>query len=365
MSAYRILPLILVVAVGCAKPLPERSPLAVSPLELGEDEWRVTEQVIVITDASGTMYANETFPEAKALTRSFVASMPDADARAANPDSYRVGAVGFGGDDRIVAPLDAFDRSTLAATTQDLEIMGSIDGMGGPTPLHAVLAEVGEALMQAQGRTALVIFSDGLPDFPERSIGIATALVEGYRGELCIHTIQTGDDPAGRDFLTELAGVSPCGSARAAQTVADASSLTAFTRSVFAASAPPPVAAPAAVPDPCAGVVRLQGIEFGFDRDEVTSDSAVVLDVAAEILQDCAQLDVQIHGHTDWTGPEEYNQGLSERRAESVKRYFIGTGVEERRLSAQGFGESDPVAPNDTRDGRARNRRVELKPIAD
>jgi hypothetical protein len=251
MSAYRVLTLIVLAAVGCAQPLPDRSPLAVSPLELGESEWRVTDQIIVITDASGTMYAHETFPEAKALTQSFVASMPEAEARAANPDAYRVGAVGFGGDDRILAPLAPFDRSMLASTTEDFEVMGSIDGMGGTTPLHAVLGEVGEVILESRGRTALVIFSDGLPDFPDRSIGAATALVESYPGELCIHTVQTGDDSDGRDFLTQLSSLTSCGSARQAQSVADASAFMAFTRTVFAASAPPaPVAA--AAPDPCA-----------------------------------------------------------------------------------------------------------------
>ena len=361
MSAYRVLTLIVLAAVGCAQPLPDRSPLAVSPLELGGNEWRVTDQIIVITDASGTMYARETFPEAKALTRTFVASMPEAGARAANPDAYQVGAVGFGGDDRLVAPMAPFDRSGLVATTADLEIMGSIDGMGGTTPLHAVLGEVGEVLLERRGRAALVIFSDGLPDFPDRSIGVATALVESYPGELCIHTVQVGDDSDGRDFLTQLSSLTPCGSARQAQSVADAPAFMAFTRTVFAAPAPPPVAA--AVPDPCEGVVRLQGIEFGFDRFDISSDSAVVLDVAAEILRDCRGIDVSVGGHTDWTGPEEYNQVLSERRAGAVKRYFVETGVDAGRLTAQGFGESNPVAPNDTRDGRAQNRRVELKPI--
>jgi OOP family OmpA-OmpF porin len=360
MSAYRVLTLIVLTAVGCAQPLPDRSPLAVSPLELGGSEWRVTDQIIVITDASGTMYAHETFPEAKALTRTFVASMPDAEARAANPDAYQVGAVGFGGDDRLVAPLAPFDRSGLASTTADLEVMGSIDGMGGTTPLHAVLGEVGEVILESRGRTALVIFSDGLPDFPDRSIGVATALVESYPGELCIHTVQTGDDPDGRDFLTQLSSLTSCGSTRQAQSVGNAPAFMAFTRTVFAASAPPPVAA--AVPDPCEGVVRMQGIEFGFDKYDVTSDSAVVLDVAGEILRDCDDIAVSIDGHTDWIGTEEYNQGLSERRAGAVKRYFVENGIDAGRLAPQGFGESNPVAPNDTREGRAQNRRVELKP---
>ena len=69
---------------------------------------------------------------------------------------------------------------------------------------------------------------------------------------------------------------------------------------------------------------------------------------------------VEVAGHTDSTGAEEYNQGLSERRANSVKDYLVSKGVQAQRLQAKGYGESMPVASNDTKEGRAENRRVEL-----
>jgi OOP family OmpA-OmpF porin len=69
---------------------------------------------------------------------------------------------------------------------------------------------------------------------------------------------------------------------------------------------------------------------------------------------------VEVAGHTDSTGSETYNQGLSERRANSVKDYLTSQGVTATRLSAKGYGEAQPVASNDTKEGRAENRRVEL-----
>jgi outer membrane protein OmpA-like peptidoglycan-associated protein len=68
-----------------------------------------------------------------------------------------------------------------------------------------------------------------------------------------------------------------------------------------------------------------------------------------------------VEGHTDSTGADAYNQALSERRANSVLRYLVDAGVPASRLSAQGFGESQPVADNDTAEGRAQNRRVVLR----
>ena len=68
-----------------------------------------------------------------------------------------------------------------------------------------------------------------------------------------------------------------------------------------------------------------------------------------------------MEGHTDATGADNYNQTLSERRANAVMDYLADKGVDASRLSAKGLGESSPIAPNDTRDGRALNRRVELR----
>jgi outer membrane protein OmpA-like peptidoglycan-associated protein len=69
---------------------------------------------------------------------------------------------------------------------------------------------------------------------------------------------------------------------------------------------------------------------------------------------------VAIHGYTDSRGSEEYNQGLSERRANSVKAYLAAQGVDSTRLSASGMGQADPAAGNDSVAGRQRNRRVEV-----
>jgi len=125
--------------------------------------------------------------------------------------------------------------------------------------------------------------------------------------------------------------------------------------------APPPPPPPPPETSPVKEKIVLRGVNFDFDSAQVRGDAAVILDEAVEILQRNPERQVVIEGHTDWTGPEEYNQQLSENRAEAVKSYMVENGVEEERLSVVGYGETQPVAPNDTRDGRARNRRVEMK----
>jgi OOP family OmpA-OmpF porin len=70
---------------------------------------------------------------------------------------------------------------------------------------------------------------------------------------------------------------------------------------------------------------------------------------------------VSLSGHTDNVGTDKYNQGLSERRVKSVRDYVVKKGVDGGRVTGQGFGESKPIADNKTKEGRAKNRRVEVK----
>jgi OOP family OmpA-OmpF porin len=127
--------------------------------------------------------------------------------------------------------------------------------------------------------------------------------------------------------------------------------------------APEPPPAPPPAPDPCEGRIVLRGVNFAFDQAELTADSQVTLDFVAETLNQCPNVRATVEGHTDAVGTEQYNDGLSQRRADSVKRYLVGSGVAESRIETQGYGESRPIAGNDTDEGRALNRRVELAPI--
>ncbi|HEV8201041.1 MAG TPA: OmpA family protein [Candidatus Polarisedimenticolia bacterium] len=96
-------------------------------------------------------------------------------------------------------------------------------------------------------------------------------------------------------------------------------------------------------------------------------DSAIVkpqaqdsLDDAAQVFQEYRKTAIIVQGHTDSTGTEEHNQALSERRAQSVVAYLTGKGIDPARMAPQGYGEGQPVASNDSTDGRAKNRRVDL-----
>jgi outer membrane protein OmpA-like peptidoglycan-associated protein len=105
---------------------------------------------------------------------------------------------------------------------------------------------------------------------------------------------------------------------------------------------------------------------FDFDDDDVKPEGRDALDELAEVILHLEDTPVRVAGHTDSRGDPDYNQRLSERRAEAVVEHLVGAGVEPSRLVAEGFGETQPVAPNETEDGeddpagRAANRRVEI-----
>jgi outer membrane protein OmpA-like peptidoglycan-associated protein len=109
------------------------------------------------------------------------------------------------------------------------------------------------------------------------------------------------------------------------------------------------------------GRAVLYGIHFDFDDDTLRPDSEPTLDEIAKLLEDDPDLRLTIVGHTDNQGTSEYNMDLSSRRAESVVEALVSDyGIDEERLSSSGAGFTAPVAPNDTEEGRALNRRVEL-----
>ncbi len=143
---------------------------------------------------------------------------------------------------------------------------------------------------------------------------------------------------------------------------------------------PPPAPAPAPAPEPtfkpraveapkpepkpvAEKVTFAADVLFDFDKSDIKPDARGKLDDLAAKLGG-VNLEVVIAiGHADAVGPDEYNQKLSVRRAESVKKYLVSKNIEQNRVYTEGKGEKQPVATNKTKEGRAKNRRVEVEVI--
>lgn len=120
---------------------------------------------------------------------------------------------------------------------------------------------------------------------------------------------------------------------------------------------------------PEAEVIRVQegimvelnnNILFGFDQSALSNDAKANLDKLVKVLNNYQDTDIEIQGHTDNTGSQEYNQNLSEERATRVSTYLNSKGINRNRLSTIGFGEMLPKYLNNSNDGREKNRRVEF-----
>ncbi|MFA7667826.1 MAG: OmpA family protein [Burkholderiaceae bacterium] len=122
------------------------------------------------------------------------------------------------------------------------------------------------------------------------------------------------------------------------------------------AAAQPPVVAPTATK-----VVLNADTFFDFDKDTLKPEGRQVLDQVANQVGTLNLETLIAVGHTDSIGSEQYNQGLSERRANSVKNYLVSKGIASDRIYTEGKGETSPIASNATREGRAQNRRVEIE----
>ena len=118
------------------------------------------------------------------------------------------------------------------------------------------------------------------------------------------------------------------------------------------------------VPIEIGGTVRLNNIFFDLDKAILKDESFPELDRLLKIFEQVPGLVIEIGGHTDSQGSDEYNRVLSDARANAVRTYLLEHGIGEDKVTAVGYGESEPIDTNDTEEGRAQNRRVEFKIIS-
>jgi OOP family OmpA-OmpF porin len=260
---------------------------------------------------------------------------------------------------------------------------------GGTSPLADAITAAGADLKPLGGKSAIIIVSDGKK--PESApVAAAAAVKQMYGSGVCFYTVLVGDDPAGQKLMASIAQTGECGSATTADQLNSGTALAGFMQGALLAAAPPapaPVMAPVAVTpadsdgdgvpndrDKCPGTPAgarvnedgcwvIENITFDFNKAEIKPEFHDDLNTVAEILARNYETKIEVGGHTDNVGSEKYNQALSERRANAVMEYLVSKGVGKYRITAAGYGFSRPHTTNDTEEGRAENRRVELGAI--
>jgi OOP family OmpA-OmpF porin len=306
------------------------------------------------------------------------------------PDSFHVkaGLRNFASmpiEEGLIYGMAAYSKAGFA------DAVGTITETAGKTSIGTAINFGGRDIENLYGQTAVILFSDGMNTELDDPVEAATTLKDRYGNSVCIYTVQINVDIKGKKTLQQMAEASNCGFAVNGNAIDDAAGMDKFVTEIFLQKVREKIVAPVLDTDPdsdgdgvpdsrdkCPNtpegiIVDSDGcpipikekisitlhIEFDFDKAEVKSRYHYDIAKIANILKAYPDKDLELEGHTDSKGTDAYNIKLSKRRAESVKKYLIEKfGIEESRISAVGYGESMPIATNDTEEGRQNNRRV-------
>ncbi len=368
---------------GCAEKSPVNLP-AFSKADFGNDHESKIDNFMIILDASSSMLeaspqGGDKFTVAKAVAERLNMNIPEL--------GQTAGLRSFGHDkdvaDNFVQLVYGMETYKTAVMAEKLD---SITSAGGISLLKKSLVNTIEDLKGCEAsRTAVIIISDGLD--MDNAVQGAKALKDAFGDTLCLYPIQIGDSAEGKALLEEIAQIGECGFYSDANSLLPSEGMEEFVKAVFLKEKEQaaPVVSPSAKNDSdqdgvydeddkcpdtpkgarvnAVGCWILDHVLFGFDKADIRTEAYSQLDDVIRIMQENPEMKVELQGYTDSTGSAIYNKKLSLRRANAVFNYLSGNGIDKERMAATGFGEENPVVPNDTKENRAQNRRVEIQPI--
>jgi OOP family OmpA-OmpF porin len=245
--------------------------------------------------------------------------------------------------------VETFNRKGVADALAALPKEGS-----GPTRLTRGLEKLEPILASLTGPTAVFVFSDGSYTGKRRPITIASRIVANH--DVCFYVISTAREKQEAGIIERVAGLNEC------SRVIPLSNFLA--RAEYSTGALFEVRANAILvtrTETRTVGLEIDPLHFAFDSAELDATARAELDEAGVFLKSNPAAYVVIEGYSDNTGPTEYNLQLSRRRVESAGNYLVESyGIEDERFVLYWHGPKNPVASNDTREGRAKNRRIEM-----
>ncbi|MDQ1335506.1 MAG: hypothetical protein QG552_2456 [Thermodesulfobacteriota bacterium] len=377
--------------VSCAAPqaVPTFTPQNLNPMLQSGNYLQKVDNFVFIVDKSGTMgkpYKGELKLDiAKRLASRMNHTIPDL---------KMTGAL------RIFGRTALFDNELTKlfwgpAPYEKGALDAGLNKIGfsvGESPLNLALDATAQDFKSAQGDIAVIMFTDAdkdvmVYDAVKKS---AANLKTQYGNRICFYAVQIGVDVDGKKLLEQVVETGQCGFYATGDQIGTPEGMADFVTKVFLKKAPPkPAPAPVAqqgvildsdgdgVPDnldKCPGTPKgarvnkdgcwvIENVLFDFDKSNIKPQFHGLLDEVVAVFKQNPGLRTRIEGHTDNVGTAAYNKKLSLRRANSVMGYLVKKGIAKDRLTIEGFGFTRPVAPNDTKEGRALNRRVQLTPV--
>ncbi|SKA78778.1 OmpA family protein [Desulfobaculum bizertense] len=242
-----------------------------------------------------------------------------------------------------------YDRDIMGRTIDKLNTGYTVSNR--LTALGRDMGKLDSAITDMKKKNAIILVSDGENNLGMDPVEEARQLYANHPGEMCIHVVSFADTEEGQKTLDDIAALNPCSvSVYGPDLLCNDDAMKDFVKRVFFDEV--------MVDDE--EVIPLR-INFDFDSAKIRPDMMPILDEAAELIKKHEGMaGVILEGHTCNIGTEEYNMGLSQRRADSVKKYLVDHGVDGNMLSTKAYGESMPKYDNNTKEGRRLNRRVEI-----
>lgn len=286
---------------------------------------------------------------------------------------------GFGpciswGSTHLNLPPTAYSKPTFNSGIEALTCSS------GGSPMDSALKSTAEDLSATSGQIAVLILSDG-HDLDESPVPAVQALKQQYGDRLCVYSVWVGNkhEEEGKRVLNRLSDIAGCGFRVQAEDIASSGGMAKFVQSVFLK---PAATADCTSMDADADGVNdcddrcpdtLKGahvnqfgcwivdIKFDNDKSNIKPEYYSELDSAAQVIMNNPGVHIEVQGHTSNTASAGYNLRLSERRAGAVANYLRAKVGANAALTERGYGLTQPVDTNETEEGRANNRRVELK----
>lgn len=375
------------------------------------------DHLVFVMDASSSMMdgyqGHQKLDIARVVISNFNQTMPDMDVNVALHSFGHADAVSAKFADTLL-PSQTYSRDALASALE------KVTAAGGISPLATALENAAKDLEEVSASIAMVIVSDG-KDMGAEPLTAAKALASTHGNRLCLYTVQVGDAGDGKVLLEKIAALSDCGKSLSAGDLGSGAAMNGFVGDVLLSEkmdsdkdgvaddkdrcpdtpagvavdmngcpldsdndgvidandkcpdtpagakvdqngCPVPVATKSAEVT-AAGTWIYKDIQFASNKADLKQSSYGTLNEIVDALSDQQGLRIEIQGHTDSRGAKAYNMSLSEKRAQSVKAYLVSKGIDPSRMTTQGYGPDRPIAGNSTKEGRAKNRRVEIKPI--
>ena len=238
----------------------------------------------------------------------------------------------------------------------------TVNTAGVESPLDLALDAATMDLKPLAGKSAVIIFSDGL-EMP-KSVASAQAMKNAMRDNICIYAVQIGNDPRGTALLQQVVKAGECGAFVNAKDVEKAAGMAAFVEKIFLGPPPPPPPPPAApmmVPPPAmappAMPEKLEAIYFEFDKYGILPEGRNALKRNADWLQQNPGRKIVVEGNCDERGTNEYNMALGQRRADAAAKYLMDLGIVKDRISTVSYGEEKPICTEKTESCWSKNRR--------